>query len=130
MAKSTKKLAASPAPRAIRPLGRRVWVRYGTFVLAATDDAVLFDAFGEAPVIFVPRRDLPADFLHDEGRIGEPRAGRAARYWSFSVGGQIVSNGTWSFEKPKGEFAELVTYVAFDPAQVQIEIEDERVAQD
>ena len=115
--------AASRAHKSIRPVGRRVRVRFGSFLLADTEEALLFAEPGQDDVIFVPRRDLPAEFLHDDGRAGPPRGGRAARYWSFSVGGYIASNGTWSFERPEGEFAKLAAYVAFDPSQVQIEVD-------
>jgi uncharacterized protein (DUF427 family) len=104
-------------------VGFRVRVRFGSFVLADTEEALLFTEPGQDNVILVPRRDLPAEFLHDDGRAGPPRGGRPARYWSFSVGGYVASNGTWSFERPEGEFAKLAAYVAFDPSQVQIEID-------
>jgi uncharacterized protein (DUF427 family) len=114
----------------IRPVGGRVQVRFGSFVLADTDEALLFAEQGQDNVIFVPRRHLPAEFLHDDGHAGPLRGGRPVRYWSFSVGGHIASNGTWSFEKPTGEFAKLAAYVTFDSSQVQIEVGDDGAAED
>ena len=123
MPKPARTRGASPTLQSIRPVGRRVRVRFGSFVLADTEEALLFVEQGHAGVIFVPRRHLPAEFLHDDGRTGPPRAGRPARYWDFSIGGHVAGDGTWSFEKPTDEFSKLAAYVAFDPLQVQIEID-------
>jgi len=108
----------------VRPIDRRVRVHYGSFTLVDTDKALLFHERGRQPVFFVPRRHLPVEFLHEDGRVGTPKAGRPARYWDFSVGGQTVGNGIWSFERPQDELAELAGYVAFDAAQVALEIAD------
>jgi uncharacterized protein (DUF427 family) len=122
MPRAAKKRETTPAQLSVRAVGGRVRVRFGTFVLADTEEALLLQ-HGEDTAIFVPRRELPAEFLHDDGRSGPPRAGLAARYWSYSIGGYIASNGTWSFDKPQGGLAELAAYIAFDPPHAQIEIE-------
>lgn len=119
-------LAASLAHKSIRPIVRRVRVRYGSFTLVDTDEALLFHERGHDPVVFVPRRHLPVEFLHDDGRLGTPQAGRPARYWNFSIGGQTAENGIWSFERPQDELAELAGYVAFDTAQVALEVDGEQ----
>lgn len=110
-------------PNSIRPIDRRVCVRYGSFTLVDTDEAMLFQEQGRDPVVFVPRRHLPAEFLPDGGHLGTSRAGQAARYWDFSVGGQTAENGIWCFERSEDELTALAGYVAFDPAQVVLEIE-------
>lgn len=115
--------ADSLGPSSIRPINRRVFVRYGSFTLVNTNEAMLFHEHGREPVVFVPRRHLPAEFLPDGGHLGTLRAGRAARYWDFSVGGQTAENGIWCFERSQDELTGLAGYVAFDPAQVVLEIE-------
>jgi uncharacterized protein (DUF427 family) len=107
----------------IQPIDRRVRVHSGSFTLVDTDEALLFHEHGRNPVIFVPRRHLPVEFLHDDGHLGTPQAGRPTRYWNFSVGGQKAENGIWSFEKPQGELAALAGYVAFDATQVLLEVD-------
>jgi uncharacterized protein (DUF427 family) len=125
-----KTFAASLARKSIRPIDRRVRVHYGSFTLADTDEALVFHEHGRVPVVFIPRRHLPVEFLHDDGHVGTPQGGRPARYWNFSVGGQTAENGIWSFERPQGELAQLAGYVAFDAAQVLFEIDagDDEVA--
>lgn len=119
-----KAFEASPPRKNIRPIDRRVRVHYGSFTLVDTDEALLFHEHGRDPVLFVPRRHLPVEFLPDDGHVGTPQAGRPARYWSFSVGGQTAENGVWSFERPRDELAELAGYVAFDPVQVEFDVEE------
>lgn len=119
----TKPFAASRTHNSTTPIGRRVRVRYGSFTLVDTNDALLFHEPGRPPVIFVPRKHLPVEFLPDAGHLGTPRAGRATRYWHFSVGGRTAEDGVWSFERPQGALAEVAGYVAFDTTQVVLEID-------
>jgi uncharacterized protein (DUF427 family) len=125
MSNPEKTFAASLGHKNVRPIDRRVRIRYGSFTLVDTDEAMMFHEHGRDPVVFVPRRHLPVEFLPDDGHLGTPQAGRAARYWDFSVGGQTAENGVWSFERPQGELAELAGFVAFDPAQVEFDSEEE-----
>jgi uncharacterized protein (DUF427 family) len=125
MSDFAQSFAASLAHKSVRPIDRRVRVRYGSFTLVDTDEAMLFDERGRQPVVFVPRKHLPVEFLHDDGRIGTLQAGRKARYWNFSVGGQTAENGIWSFERPEDELAELAGYVAFDTVQVALEVDED-----
>lgn len=115
--------AAGLAHESVQPIGRRVRVRYGSFTLVDTREALLFHGRGRQPVVLVPRRHLPVEFLPDDGRIGAPQAGHPVRYWNFSVGGRTAENGVWSFERPQDALAELAGYVAFDTAQVVLEVD-------
>lgn len=115
--------AETSAGQSIRRINRRVRVHYGSFTLVDTDEALLLRMPGREPVIFVPRRHLPVEFLPDDGRLGTPQAGRPARYWDFSVGGRTAENGIWCFERPQDELAELAGYVAFDATQVLLEMD-------
>lgn len=121
MSQASRNLAAGLA-YSVQPIDRRVRVRYGSFTLVDTNEAKLFHEGGNRAVVFVPRKHLPVEFLHDGGRVGAPRSGQPVRYWDFSVGVQTAENGAWSFEQPQGELAVLAGYVAFDTTQVTLEV--------
>ena len=116
------------SPITIRAAGERWRVLYEGHVIADTADALILEESGRGPVIYFPREDVSAEYLHDSGwRLCDPDRGDATCY-TILMDGQFAENAAWSYPQTPADAELIRDRLAFDPSQVEIyAVSEERV---
>jgi len=120
--------AADPYHRVdIRSSRRRLTVTLGGEPVADTRAPLAVFETGFAPRWYVPRRDVATGVLHDNPlRTMCPYKG-VARYFDVVAGGRRAAGAAWSYPEALPESARLAGYVCFDPGQLEMTLEGERL---
>jgi uncharacterized protein (DUF427 family) len=120
--------AADPYHRVdVRSSRRRLTVRLGRTVVADTDAPLAVFETGFAARWYVARRDV-ADGVLEEGphRTLCPYKG-VAHHFDVFADGQRAAAAAWSYPEALPESARLAGYVSFDPAQLEVTLDGERL---
>ena len=105
-------------PIAIAPAGRRVTVRAGGTVIAASDRALALREADYPPVLYIPRADVAMDRLRRTDHATHcPYKGDCA-YYSVADAGARGTNAAWTYEAPYPAVAAIAGYLAFYPDRV------------
>jgi uncharacterized protein (DUF427 family) len=120
--------AADPYHRVdVRTSRRHLVVRVGSTVIADTHAPLAVFETGFAPRWYVPRRDVSSGVLDDHPhRTLCPYKG-VAHYFDVVAGGQRAAAAAWCYPDALPESARLAGYVSFDPAQLEVTLDDERL---
>jgi uncharacterized protein (DUF427 family) len=120
--------AADPYHRVdVRSSSRRLTVKLGSELVA--DSLALLAVFetGFAPRWYMPRRAIADGVLYDDPlRTLCPYKG-VARYFDVVAGGRRAATAAWSYPEALPESARLAGYVSFDPGQLEVTLDGERV---
>jgi uncharacterized protein (DUF427 family) len=120
--------AADPYHRVdVRSSRRRLTVRLGGELVAGTRAPLAVFETGFAPRWYVPRRDVARGVLHDDPlRTLCPYKG-VARYFDVVAGARRAAAAAWSYPEALPESARLAGYVSFDPGQLDVTLDGERL---
>lgn len=120
--------AADPYHRVdVRSSRRHVTVTLGGELVADTRAALAVFETGFAPRWYVPCRDVARGVLHDDPlRTLCPYKG-IARYFDVVAGGRRAAAAAWSYPEALPESARLAGYVSFDPGQLELTLDGERL---
>jgi len=120
--------AADPYHRVdVRSSRRRLIVRLGGALVADTHAPLAVFETGFAARWYIPRRDVAPGVLHDDPlRTLCPYKG-VARYFDVAAGGSRAATAAWSYPEALPESARLAGYVSFDPAQLEMTLDGERL---
>jgi uncharacterized protein (DUF427 family) len=104
----------------VRPVSRRVRIAFNGVVLADSSEALLLEKKGHKPELYVPKGHVM------EGALVPAEGPDEARdFYDLEAQGKIAPRAAWSLKTPADETAELEGHVAFDPAQVEITVDEE-----
>ena len=111
----------------VRSSRRQLTVRLGGELVAGTRAPLAVFETGFAARWYVPHRDVAVGVLHDDPlRTLCPYKG-VARYFDVVAGGQRAAAAAWSYPAALPESAQLAGYVSFDPGQLEVTLDEQRV---
>lgn len=95
------------------------------FDVAVTDRALALEEGDYPTVYYIPREDVEMEYLgRTEKTTHCPHKGDAS-YYSVFRDGELAENGVWSYESPKTEVRRIEGYLAFDPKQFEIQVDQD-----
>ncbi|MER5963562.1 DUF427 domain-containing protein [Streptomyces sp. NPDC002057] len=97
---------------------RRLSVRVGSVVVAATTTAFRLLETSHPPVFYFPPSDVRMEFLRPNAARTVCEWKGVAGYWDVVVGSSVVVSAAWSYERPLGAYEALRGHVAFYPSKV------------
>jgi len=100
---------ASTSP--LRREAAQVSALFHGHIVASSTDVITVETPGQPPVRYFPRNDVGMSSLRAVDTIEDER-GAATRYTIYRDG-EIIENFAWSYESPRGGFADLAGRVAF-----------------
>ena len=120
--------AADPYHRVdVRSSRRQLTVRLGGVLVAGTRAPLAVFETGFAPRWYAPSRDVAAGVLHDDPlRTLCPYKG-VARHFDVVADGRRAAAAAWSYPEALPESARLAGYVSFDPEQLEVTLDGERL---
>jgi uncharacterized protein (DUF427 family) len=108
-------------PIRLEPSSQRIVVRDGDQVVAESERPLLLHETLKPLRYYLPPEDVRTDLLAHSDKVTHcPFKGRA-NY--FARAGRPLA---WTYPEPKERVAEIKDLIAFDPAQVEIEVEPQR----
>src|SRR4051812_17647105 len=113
-------------PITVRPTGKRVTVRVGDTVVAATSAALTLREASHPDVQYVPLAEINPALLQRSRRHSYcPYKGRAS-YYSLVVpdAPADLSDAVWTYEAPFPAVAEIAGHVAFYADRVDVRVEE------
>lgn len=103
----------------------RVRALFDNHLLADSGEAVLLREAGDPDRYFFPREDVEMSALQEsDSRSWCPYKGEA-RYFTLYRDGKVVDDVAWSFETPRDCAEDLRCLISFDPATVDIEVDED-----
>lgn len=106
------------------PSARRVRVLAGGEPIAETTRSLIVRETGHDPVVYLPLADVRADVVERTAHTTVCPFKGDASYWTVRVGGVVLENVMWGYEKPFDEVAGLAGFVAFYPDRVEWQIDE------
>lgn len=87
-------------------------------IIARTDKALLLYEDGHNPVYYIPKKEIPEDFLQPTDRKTTcPYKGKAS-YYDLKTGKETSRDSVWQYLDSNEEFSEIRDYVAFYPNSI------------
>jgi uncharacterized protein (DUF427 family) len=112
----------------LEPSARRVRVLAGGEPIADTTRSLIVRETRHEPVVYVPLADVRADVVERTSHTTFCPFKGDASYWTVRVGGVVLENVMWGYEKPFDEVAGLAGFVAFYPDRVEWQQDDDEDA--
>lgn len=109
----------------IEPLGKRVEVRAGSTLIAASDDAVLLNETRHRPTWYIPRRDLVDEVISSSDNETFCPFKGSASYWHIDTDEGRIENAIWAYLAPYDECTAISEYASFYTNKVQVYIDGE-----
>ena len=104
----------------LTPSDRKVEVRIGGEVVAASDRPLLLDETGLPTRYYLPRADVQMDrFTPTTFHTTCPFKGEAS-YWSIEIGGEAHDGIVWSYEQPIAGVEDIAGHLSFYPGRAEI----------
>jgi len=120
--------AADPYHRVdIRSSRRQLTVKLGGALVAGTHAPLAVFETGFAPRWYVPRRDVADGVLHDHPLQTLCPYKGVARHFDVVAGGCRAPAAAWSYPAALPESARLAGYVCFDPGQLELTLDGQRL---
>ena len=109
------------SPRiAIRPAAARWRVKFGDHVIADSNDALILEEPGHAPVVYFPREDVSMEYMSRTARTTHcPHKGEAD-YYTLLMDGDFAENAIWTYEDPVPGAELIAGRLAFYPHLVEV----------
>ena len=108
-----------PRPPSAQVTARRVEVRLGGRVVAASHRAVRVCETSHPPVFYVPREDVAPGVLERAAGSSWCEFKGTATYWDAVVDGARHPAVAWSYEQPTAGYEQLRGALAFYPSRVE-----------
>jgi uncharacterized protein (DUF427 family) len=86
--------------------------------IASSERAVLLFETGLPPRFYLPREDVAAELIPSARRTFCPYKGEAS-YFSVGLGGRVIENAAWSYERPFAEAHGVAGLVSFLHEEIQ-----------
>jgi uncharacterized protein (DUF427 family) len=109
------------------PSSRQVTVRLDGQVIARTRAPLAVYETGFAPRWYLPPHDISPGALEDDPRRTLCPYKGIAHYFDVVAAGQRVPAAAWSYPEALPESARLRGYVSFDPGQLDVSVDAERL---
>jgi len=120
--------AADPYHRVdIRSSRRQLTGKLGGALVAGTHAPLVVFETGFAPRWYVPRRDVADGVLHDHPLQTLCPYKGVARHFDVVAGGCRAPAAAWSYPAALPESARLAGYVCFDPGQLELTLDGQRL---
>jgi uncharacterized protein (DUF427 family) len=120
--------AADPYHRVdVRSSRRQLTVELGGEPVAGTHAPLAVFETGFAPRWYVPRRDVTDGVLHDHPLQTLCPYKGVARHFDVAAGGRRAAAAAWSYPAALPESARLAGYVCFDPGQLDLTLDGQRL---
>ncbi|NIJ41209.1 uncharacterized protein (DUF427 family) [Parvibaculum indicum] len=104
----------------LAPAGLKVEVRLNGHTVAKTEKALELFESNHAPVLYIPRSDVVAEYVQRTDHTSWcPYKGRASYYAVRTPEGE-VEDAAWSYEDPFVQMADIQEMVAFYADKVEI----------
>ena len=117
-----------PRPPRLQADGRRVEVRIGDRVLAATRRAIRVLETASPPTFYLPPEDIEQSLLRAAPGSSVCEWKGRARYWSvLSPDGAVLEAVGWSYPQPTTAFAAIAGWLSFYPGRLHCIVDGERV---
>jgi len=117
-----------PRPPKIDPDDRKVLVKYGTAVIAESQNSIRILETSSPPVFYIPESDIYFSNLEKEIGSSICEWKGYASYWNVTVNGQKIINAGWSYANPFPGYEDISNYVAFYPAKLECFVDGESVS--
>jgi uncharacterized protein (DUF427 family) len=107
-------------PITVREASRRWRVRFGSHVVADSDDALVLQEADYPPVVYFPREDVSMEYLsRTDHHTHCPYKGDAS-YYTLMMDGTFAENAVWTYETPFPAMTAIAGRLAFYPDKVEI----------
>lgn len=103
-----------PGAVAIEPARRRVRVRVGDTWVGDSDHAVLLFEQGFTPRWYLPRHDVRADLLRENGRFTDTLGRGPARWHDLVLPDRTITDAAWDHPSPPDGCPDLGGLVSFE----------------
>ncbi len=108
-----------PRPPRLERSPARITVRHAGVTVVDSDRCHRVLETSHPPVYYVPRADVAAT-LTPSRRHSLCEYKGAASYWHLEVGGRVVHDAAWSYERPSPGYEALTGLLAFYPSKVGV----------
>lgn len=117
-------MAEDPSERiTIHPLRGRIRIRAGERLIADSRRALELRERGYPAVHYLPREDVDTDSLRRSTTSTHCPFKGDACYFTLELEEGRREDVAWSYESPLSERAAIAGHLAFDPREVEIEVE-------
>ena len=114
-----------PRPPLARRCNRRVEVRDGDIVVAATTRSIRLMETASPPTFYIPPDNVAEELLVEVAGNSVCEWKGAARYWALARNPDVPI--AWDYPRPRARFEMLQNYVSFYPGRIACFVDDERV---
>lgn len=118
-----------PRPPRMERTSKRIEVAFAGEVIADTTRAFRFLETSHPPTYYIPPDDVRRDLLLASAHRSFCEWRGQAESWTVRVGQREATNAAWSYPKPMAPFEEVVGYLAFYCAAMDVCRVDGEVAQ-
>ena len=112
-------------PITLEPAASRWRANFAGHVIADSNDALILNEKGHAPVVYFPRQDVAMEYMSRQERTTHCPYKGDASYWTIYMDGVLAENAGWSYDEPYPAAAALKGRIAFYPDKVEIYAVDE-----
>lgn len=116
-----------PRPPRLALDRRRVDVRCGEIIIAASNRIYRVLETASPPAFYIPPRDVRVEFLQPSAGASACEWKGTARYWSLKGARHAARPFGWSYLHPQSPFEAIAGYFSFYPARVECYVDSERV---
>ncbi len=116
-----------PRPPSVISCERRVRVLLDATVVAESDRAARVLETASPPTIYLPSEDVRTELLQAASGQTFCEWKGSASYFDVAVDEGRAPRAAWTYEDPKGAYAELRGWLSFYPRLVECYLDEERV---
>lgn len=118
-----------PRPPRVEPATRKVRIEFGGADIANTGQAVRVLEQGHPPSYYIPRSEIPSDYLRPAAGTTYCEWKGDATYFDVVVGDKVARKAAWTYENPKEGFESIAGFLSFYPGRVDAcWLDDEQVS--
>lgn len=110
-------------PITLEPAASRWRAKFAGHVIADSNDALILNEKGHAPVVYFPRQDVAMEYMSRQERTTHcPYKGDASYYHVTTAAGDTVEDAIWTYQQPYPAVADIAGHVAFYPTKAEISL--------
>lgn len=104
-------------PITLEPAASRWRANFAGHVIADSNDALILNEKGHAPVVYFPRQDVAMEYMSRQERTTHCPYKGDASYYTILMDGEFAENAVWSYEAPYEWMEPIAGRLAFEPGK-------------
>ena len=104
-----------PRPPKVEKTEKKIQVIYQNVVIAETVRAKRVLQTGQAPVYYIPQKDIRMEYMIPTSKNSTCEFKGKAVYYDIRVGAKAVTAAGWSYPEPTQGYEEIKDHIAFYP---------------